>query len=70
LLVTVHPNAASVVVNDTDPVPPEAGTLADDGLTTSTPPDCVTVKVTNGPLDGFTVIVAVRDVAWGFAAPV
>jgi hypothetical protein len=60
----------AVVVNDTEPVPPEAGTFAEVGLIVNTAPDCVTIKVTLGPRDGFTVIVAVRDVVCEFGAAV
>jgi hypothetical protein len=70
LLVVVHCNAVAVVVKDTEPLPPEAGTLAEDGLIVSTPPNCVTVKMTFGPRDGFAVIVAVRCVACEFGAAV
>jgi hypothetical protein len=59
-----------VVVNDTDPVPPDAGTLAEVGFIVSTAPDCVTVNVSLGPREGFTVIVAVREAVCGFGAAV
>ena len=66
----VHCNAVPVAVRETEPVPPEAGTFADVGLTVRVPPDCVTVIVVFGPLEGLPVMVAVRDAPVGFGAAV
>jgi hypothetical protein len=71
---TVHRKVESLVVSENDPVPPMPGTVAADRLIVAvvaacrTPADCVTVKLTFGPRDGFTVIVAVRELACGFGA--
>jgi hypothetical protein len=65
LLTAVHASAPSVVVREIEPVPPEAPAFADGGLTTNTPPDCVTVRVTVGAPADTTVSVAVRGAADG-----
>ena len=67
LLTAVHGKAPSVVVRDIDPVPPVKLTFVEGGLTTSTPPDCIAVRVTVGAPGDVTVTVAERATAEGLA---
>lgn len=61
LLETVHCKVVLLVENKNDPVPPVPGTVAEVGLMVAVVPACVTTALTAVPVDGVTVMVAVRS---------
>jgi hypothetical protein len=63
LLDAVHCRVELLVVMANEPVPPALAAFADDGLIVRTAPIWVTASVAGVPVEGATVIVALRSAA-------